>query len=210
VWRVRPLALLALVLLFAGGALLILSVGSPSASAAPSSAHSPWNAAPADCPLHYRPLTCNVPQGPSIDPCALLTADLEHCPIATPDFNPADWAGWMACSIKAEATVIFNSIVSDIGNFVGNQIKGVLDAAWNPVANVLNTVSGDFRGLVAQVEVDVQLFFFDLNGTLAPFGPLAPVLVVLISLGFIAAAFVATYYFVWFLVAFAKTLFNLL
>jgi hypothetical protein len=201
VWRSRTLALLVLVLL-AGAATALVSSGS--AAATPTSSH------PTTCDLRYHAFSCPVPQGPTIDPCSLLTDGLTSCPIHTPDFNPADWVSWLSCSIVAETSTIWDNLVGDVTQYIGSAVDGVLTAVWNPFDELLGDIS---RGVVGALHDVVNAVLNVFNGVVAavqPLGPFATVAVVVVSLGLFLIGSILLYFFLIAIIAIFKTLFNLL
>jgi hypothetical protein len=169
------------------------------------------------CGEHYHPITigsCAVPTGTVINICAIVTAGLSSCPINEPDLNPADWLGWFACTIGQETSLIWSAVVGDVESYVtafaAGVANGLVEAFETPFETLLNAVSSAVTGVIQEFGSVVNLFFVDVNGIAAPLGPLAPVLTVTATLAIFTVASVGLYFAIIFLVAFGKTLFNLL
>ncbi|HEV2317953.1 MAG TPA: hypothetical protein VGV89_10340 [Thermoplasmata archaeon] len=207
-WRRRTwisigLGALAGVLLASVLVYLLLGVGSPSSHAAPTSS--------SNCSVHYHPVaSCSVPNGGSLDPCSIVTAGLTHCAFTLPDFNPADWANWLACEVVLLAQTIWNAIVGYVGAFlvyIATQVLNAVNAAIGAVLNVLagavSYVTGAFSNAVTSITSQV-------SAVAQQTGPFAPVVVILLTALLFLLGFVAIYFAIIFSIALGKTMFNLL
>lgn len=160
-----------------------------------SSAHAASNPG---CPAHLRPAvaapadSCSLPSGPSVDPCSVVTFGRTHCPIHTPDLNPADWAGWLGCEL-------LNSILVPLGNAIVATVDSTLSAITDLVLTPIRAVATFIGSLF-----DVIAAFG------ARLGPLAPVVVVGGAILVAIAVIVVVYLVLIALIAAFKTLFNLL
>jgi hypothetical protein len=209
VWRPRTLLAVGLAVLA-----VVLFVGFLGSSQAGSG-----SASSSTCPVHYHPwnltvAACSVPHGATIDVCALLTGGYTSCPIVEPDLNPADWLGWLSCSIVNELGIIEGAIVGFIESYVLALLTTILNdlisAVLTPFDYVLNALASAVVSVI-QGFGDVLLGFFNAVNQLArPLGPFAPILTVTLTLSIFLAAGIGLYFVVILLIAFGKTLFNLL
>jgi hypothetical protein len=208
VWRARTILS---GFLLAGLALLAAALLAP--PLAPSSASGP--AAVSTCPVHYHPVnltvaSCSVPSGGTFDPCSILTGGATRCPTTLADFNPADWFGWLACAVSAEASAIWDSIVGFVDAYIiailddiGHAITGAFYALLDAIQNAVLTGT---QYATSGVTVAVQA----LTGAYSWAAPVAPLLAE-ISVGtLIVLGIVALYFVTILIIAGVKTAFNLL
>jgi hypothetical protein len=188
VWRGRARAAVALTLLAAAGLLFL----------APPAAFS-TSAASASCPLHYAPWSlgplpadCSVPQGSSVDPCSIVSFGKLHCPISTPDLNPADWLGFIGCQIE-------NGIVQPLISSVEGAFNSVVGAVEGGIESVIHAVVGAVTGIISAAD--------DVAALTGPFEPIVLVLII----GAIAVAVTLLGWLVFLgIIAVGKSVYNIL
>jgi hypothetical protein len=203
VWRRRTLLAIGLAALG-----LVLLVGFLGASSS-TSASAPPSAS--GCHVHYHPIaSCAVPTGNTIDICSLLTDGVTSCPITEPDLNPADWISWLSCSVVADASALWAAIVGDVDSYLTGIFNDLVTAAEAPFNALLSALSSVLQGAITDVGNLLVGFFQDVNSVSAPLGPLAPLLTVTLTLTIFLVAGIALYFAIIFLIAFSKTVFNLL
>lgn len=210
------IAILSLGLLLTAG-----FVGASAAHAATPTATQPSSS----CPLHYSPVAvsfvdaCPVPTGPSIDICSILTGGLTSCPIHEPDLNPADWIGWLYCTVistpgliwQAVSGFVFSAIDTAIGAFAQTVESGINAAVESLVVVPITWLVAAFGTAVNDNLVLVTQLMATLSQELnALLGPAAPIGAVAIFGGAIVLVAVGTYYITLLAWMTGKTLFNLL
>lgn len=165
----------------------LVGLGAASASSIPGGSGSSGG-----CSVHYTPiLACAVPQGGTLDPCAIATAGVAHCSFTLPDFNPVDWFNYVGCS--------FVQILTNFGAYVSSGLSGILNG-------IAAAVNGLATGFVAVINGITSAF----NGIGAAAGPLSPVVTFALYGLLIVAGVIGLYFATVLLFAIAKTIFNLL
>ena len=174
----------------------------------------PATPADASCPVgHFGNLTaatCSFPSGGTMTvPCGVNWQGLVWCTINLPDVNPADWAGYVGCTVTSglltAGSLIWNA-VAGVFQYIVSAITNALNTAVSLVINaIMDAILGVING-IGQALISVENA---VDSAALGTGPLAPVIITVLWLTIGIVAAVALYFAILGMIAFGKTLFNL-